>query len=276
MREAALSAGPFLRWAGGKRWLLREVPTLLGSFAVGRYHEPFLGGGSMFFGFAPPGWSYLSDLNEELIETYEVVRDHPEAVGARLDRHPNSLSHYYKIRDENPSDPVERAARFVYLNHTSFNGIYRVNLDGRYNVPYGNRESTNTPTPDDLRAVARRLKRVTFGRGDFASVLDNVRSGDFVFLDPPYTVAHNLNGFIKYNHKLFSFEDQRRLRGVIDEIRSRDAYYLLTNAAHDSISKLFTIRGDRRLTLTRRNVIGGKNADRGRATELVFTNVVAR
>lgn len=271
--EVASVGSPFLRWAGGKRWLLQKIPEVLGPFQVGRYHEPFLGGGSIFFGLGPPGRSYLSDLNEELIETYQVVRGHPVEVARALHRHRNRLDHYYRVRDQRPKDPVARAARFIYLNHTSFNGVYRVNLDGRYNVPFGNRESPNFPTVNELVAISSRLRNVAFGAGDFAEALTKVKAGDLVFLDPPYTVAHNLNGFVKYNQRLFSFDDQRRLRAVVDEIRARKAFYLLTNAAHASISKLFDIAEDRRIEVARRNVVGGKNATRGTATEFLFTNL---
>jgi DNA adenine methylase len=161
------------------------------------------------------------------------------------------------------------------LNHTSFNGLHRVNLNGEYNVPYGNRRITHIPTLDQLQVVSTRLKEVILSEGDFATTSQHVAPGDLVFLDPPYTVAHNLNGFIKYNQRLFSFDDQQRLSCLIDEIRDRGAYYVLTNAAHESIARLFE-KGDARYELNRRNSIGGRQAVRGSATEYLFTNVSAR
>lgn len=268
------SVAPFLRWAGGKRWLLNKLSEVIGAFEVKGYHEPFLGGASMFFGLNPSGPSHLADLNAELIETYTQVRDHPVAVASLLDKYENRLDAYYRVRDERPRKALERAARFIFLNHTSFNGIYRVNLDGEYNVPFGNRESPNVPTEQDLLAVAARLAGSTLTVSDFESVTKRVRKGHLVFLDPPYTVAHNNNGFVKYNQKLFSFEDQRRLKCVIDKIKAKRAFYILTNAAHSSISELFD-SDDRKLEITRRNSIGGKAADRGSATEFLFTNVPA-
>lgn len=263
---------PFLRWAGGKRWLLFQLPGLVAMPEFNNYHEPFLGGGSVFLGLNPTGTAYLSDLNVELIEAYQQVRRKPGEVADLLAGHPNSLPHYYAVRDESPSKAVERAARFIYLNHTSFNGIYRVNLDGKYNVPYGNREVLHIPTDPELKAISRRLRSAKLTAGDFADSIDNVCQSDLVFLDPPYTVAHNNNGFVKYNQRLFSFEDQRRLRALIDEIKSRGAFYIMTNAAHQSIADLFDC-GDRRLEVSRRNTIGGVNANRGRASEFVFTNL---
>lgn len=270
--KAATAVTPVLRWAGGKRWLVPTLPKLLESTKFKEYHEPFLGGGSVFFGVAPRGMSYLRDLNPELIETYECIRDEPDEVAKALRGHSNTEEHYYKLRDMAPIRPADRAARFLYLNHTSFNGIYRVNLKGIYNVPYGYRANPQIPTRDQLLAVSRRLSNAVLSSGDFADALPNIKEGDLVFLDPPYTVAHNHNGFIKYNQKLFSFKDQQRLSLFIDAVRKCGAHYVMTNAAHSSIADLFE-KGDRRIETSRRNSIGGNLAARGRATEFLFTNV---
>ena len=127
------------------------------------------------------------------------------------------------------------------------------------------------PTERDLLAVSARLQKAIVYSADFAECLENVSSGDLVFLDPPYTVSHNYNGFVKYNQKLFSWEDQTRLSEVVDVIKRKDAYYILTNAAHPSIVELFD-KGDRRILTSRRNAIGGRSASRGTATEYMFTN----
>jgi DNA adenine methylase len=263
---------PVLRWAGGKRWLVPSLPELLGEHRFNSYHEPFLGGASVFLGIAPEGKSYLGDLNAELIETYERIRDDPDGVAERLRPHKNTEDYYYKLRTSKPRTGNGRAARFIYLNHTSFNGIYRVNLAGTYNVPYGHRHTYAMPEKTWLREVSNRLQGVDLRVGDFADCLPNVAAGDLVFLDPPYTVAHNNNGFIKYNQHLFSFSDQQRLSALVDAIRERDAFYILTNAAHDSIAQLFA-KGDRRITTRRRNNVGGAAAARGSAIEFLFTNL---
>lgn len=263
---------PILRWAGGKRWLVPDIPALIGDQRFNNYHEPFLGGASVFFGLAPEGKAYLSDLNTELIETYTTIRDDPNGVADLLRRYKNDAEHYYKARTSKPRTQKGRAARFIYLNHTSFNGIYRVNLAGTYNVPYGRRAKVTVPDRAWLRAVSDRLQGADLRAGDFADCLPNVTQGDLVFLDPPYTVAHNNNGFIKYNQHLFSFQDQHRLSAIVDEIKRRGAFYILTNAAHDSIAALFE-KGDRCLLTRRRNIIGGAAAGRGSATEFLFTNL---
>lgn len=263
---------PVLRWAGGKRWLVPFLPELIGEVRLNNYHEPFLGGASVFLGISPEGKSYLSDLNADLIETYQTIRDDPDGIAERLATHKNTADHYYKTRASKPRTPHGRAARFIYLNHTSFNGIYRVNLAGVYNVPYGRRSNIVMPDREWLRKVSDRLQGVELRIGDFADCLPNVTEGDLVFVDPPYTVAHNNNGFIKYNHHLFSFDDQHRLSKLIDVVKERGAYYILTNAAHASIADLFD-NGDRRIGTSRRNNVGGASAQRGSATEYLFTNL---
>jgi DNA adenine methylase len=264
-----------LRWAGGKRWLLPKIRQLVGDRDVHAYHEPFLGGASIFLGLPEFSTAYLRDTNAELIAAFRAIRARPVKVAKLVAAFANDSETYYKVRVSAPTDRFERAARFIYLNHTSFNGIYRVNLNGVYNVPFGNRRSPQIPTAEHLKRVAQRLERATLDVGDFADCLKRVEEGDLVFLDPPYTVAHNNNGFIKYNQKLFRFEDQERLSTLIDEIRQRGAYYILANAAHPSIAKLFTRTWNNRIETSRRNSIGGVNAQRGSATEYLFTNLKA-
>ena len=265
---------PFLRWAGGKRWLVHRMPEILGSTQYNNYYEPFLGGGSIFFGLHPLKNSYLSDVNTELINAYIQVRKSPRAVSHELDRHQNSSAYYYEIREKVYSDATKRAAQFIFLNHTSFNGLHRVNLSGKYNVPYGNRKSTRIPSLEQLIQISTRLKLAKLSSADFEKTLGSAKKGDLVFLDPPYTVAHSNNGFIEYNRRLFAFEDQGRLAVAIDRLRTKGAFFIMTNAFHDSIAELFE-RGDRRLIMTRANAIGGKSAQRGSASEYLFTNLPA-
>lgn len=261
-----------LRWAGGKRWLLPKLRELVSGVDLGAYHEPFLGGASVFLGLPSFSTAYLSDSNSELIETFLTIRDHPKRVADLARSYANDETTYYEIRALAPDGRIGRAARFLYLNHTSFNGIYRVNLKGVYNVPFGHGRTAYIPTADQLREVAARLKGAMVWASDFADCATRVNAGDLVFLDPPYTVAHNNNGFIKYNQKLFSFEDQIRLSQLIDELKDRGAYYILTNAAHDALAELFD-KGDTRIETSRRNSIGGMNAVRGSGTEYLFTNL---
>lgn len=263
---------PFLRWAGGKRWLVSYLAEMTAAVKIRNYHEPFAGGAAVFFGIDFGGHSYLSDLNADLIETYAAVQGSPDQVWERLRQYRNTEEDYYAARAAKPRTPTNRAARFIFLNHTSFNGLYRVNLRGEYNVPFGYKPSDNRPDLAQLRSASARLNSATLAVGDFVGALRNVAEGDLVFLDPPYTVAHNNNGFVKYNDRLFLFADQQRLSSVIDQLRDRGAYYVMTNAAHASIAELFD-KGDRCVETSRKNNVGGRTAARGRATEYLFTNL---
>lgn len=268
---ATLVASP-LRWVGGKRWVIPKLKKLLGETEISTYHEPFLGGASIFLALGPFTHANLSDTNSELISTFETIRDHPTRVANQAQRYARDEATYYEVRASLPSGKIEEAARFLYLNHTSFNGIYRVNLAGVYNVPFGKERIAHIPSAEQLRAVSERLQKATLRAGDFADCIDQVSAGDLIFLDPPYTVAHNENGFVKYNQRLFSFEDQHRLSELVDQIKERDAHYILANAAHHSIVELFD-KGDTLIETSRRNSVGGTNAIRGSAKEYLFTNL---
>ncbi|MCE4566108.1 Dam family site-specific DNA-(adenine-N6)-methyltransferase [Maribellus sp. CM-23] len=262
---------PFLRWAGGKNWLVKHLDLILPKDGFNNYHEPFLGGASMFLSIYPKNEAFLSDLNRELIETYSTLKVNPEGIIDILRTFENTEKFYYQIRERRYEDPLEQAARFVFLNQTSFNGIYRVNLNGKYNVPYGYR-TKDFLEAEKLRLVSKRLKNATLDYGDFTIVESRIQKGDLVFLDPPYTVSHNDNGFIKYNQKLFSLDDQKRLSDLIDFIKAKEAFYILTNAAHKTIEEIFD-KGDRVLKINRASLIGGANAERGQTTECIFTNI---
>lgn len=236
------------------------------------YHEPFLGGASVFLYLRPQNISYLSDLNTELISAYIALRDQPLETIDVLSSYENTEKFYYKIRDCIPQTEIEKAARFIYLNQTSFNGIYRVNLKGKYNVPYGYRNKSFLDK-ECLLSVSRALQGAVLQPGDFDIVRENLQANDLVFLDPPYTVSHNDNGFIKYNQKIFSLEDQIRLSELINFINDAGAFYILTNAAHRAIEEIFD-NGDRRIELQRASTIGGVNAQRGQTSEYIFTNIM--
>jgi DNA adenine methylase len=271
VNETIEIAKPFLRWAGGKSWLLKHIDSILPENGYNTYHEPFLGGGSVFLALNPKA-AFLSDLNGELIETYCTLKESPEEIINCLRHYKNTERFYYSIRSNSPENRIEKAARFIYLNQTSFNGIFRVNLRGEYNVPYGFR-TKDFLEPEKLRQVSKRLQSSKLLTGDFTVVLNNIKEKDLVFLDPPYTVSHNHNGFIKYNQKLFSLDDQVRLSSLIDEIKGRGAYYILTNAAHPRIQEIFS-KGDSILKKSRASLIGGISAQRGHTEEFVFTNVI--
>ncbi|WP_101723154.1 DNA adenine methylase [Eggerthella timonensis] len=261
---------PFLKWAGGKNWLIRYLPTIVGDLEFKCYHEPFLGGASVFF-FLNPNKAFLSDSNVDLIDTYKAVRSDVELVISQIKSWPINETTYYEIRSLKAEDRHIRAARFIYLNRLSFNGIYRVNRSGEYNVPYGHRDNYQFDF-DRIRKASEALANASITAGSYQSSLEKVKRNDLVFLDPPYTVAHNNNGFIAYNKKLFSIDDQFNLRKYIEAIRSRGAYFILTNAAHDTIRDIFEGCGSK-IELSRFSGLGGKKAERRIIEECIFTNV---
>lgn len=263
---------PFVRWAGGKTWFTTYLQQLVAGLHIEHYHEPFLGGGAVFFSLEHTKRSYLSDANQQLVNTYIQVRDNPQQVIESFLQFRNTEEDYYRVRDEFSQDnTVENAARFIFLNQTSFNGIFRVSKAGVYNVPYGFRKTWQYDVTRILQA-SDKLKNTRIVSGDFEINKYRIKAHDLVFLDPPYTVSHNNNGFIEYNQKLFSLEDQYRLSQYIDYIKHKGAYYILTNASHQVIAEIFE-KGDRRIELGRQSTVGGRNATRQRIQEYIFTNI---
>ena len=264
---------PFLRWAGGKTWFVPHLPDILKTIQFEHYHEPFLGGGAIFFALDLGKKSYLSDANPELINTYIQIRDNPDQVAYFFTQFQNTQADYYRIRDLLiPQSPEEMAARFLFLNQTSFNGLFRVNRNGTYNVPYGFRKDWKYDI-ERLYSAGKKLKKTRIECGDFEINKYRIKRHDLVFLDPPYTVSHNNNGFIEYNQNLFSIEDQHRLNHFIDYIKRKDAYYILTNAAHQAILDIFDKDDDRTIEFKRQSLIGGKKVKRMEISEYIFTNI---
>lgn len=264
------TSAPFLKWAGGKRWLASTYAELLPE-SYKRYHEVFLGSGALFFSMRPQQ-ATLSDLNEELIECYSVLRDEWESVVVRLHHHQNhhSKDYYYEVRSSKPRLLANRAARFIYLNRTCWNGLYRVNLKGEFNVPVGTKTNVLLEA-DNFEALSALLKKTELLAADFEEVIDKAQSGDFIFADPPYTVRHNFNGFVKYNEKIFRWEDQIRLRDCLVRASNRGCLVLLTNANHPSVIELYE-NDFELISLSRHSVIAADSKNRGLYEELVVRN----
>lgn len=236
-RECAIK--PFLKWAGGKSQLISELSRFV-PVLFNRYIEPFIGGGAFFF-YLNPEQAIISDSNEELIITYKTVRDDVEAVIKILSSFTNDERFFYKIRSQVPdflSNP-ERAARLLYLNKTCFNGLYRVNKKGEFNVPYSKRTGEFF-NPDDLRNAAEFLAHTLIYTGDYLDVLRaNAQQNDFIFLDPPYYPVGKYSDFKRYTKEFFYIEDQVELKLEFDRLVELGCKVLLTNSDHPFILDLY-------------------------------------
>jgi len=261
---------PFLKWAGGKRWLVSKARELFPEKTnINHYIEPFLGSGAVFFHIQPDS-GYLSDVNEDLINTYSVIRDNWEdllELLVKYDRKHN-VDFYYSIRASRPREQIRKAARFIYLNRTCWNGLYRVNKKGEFNVPKGTKTKVLL-NEDDFSSVSNLLQLVDIRACDFETAIDRAEESDFVFIDPPYTVKHNLNGFVKYNEDIFTWDDQIRLRNAVLRAVDRGASILLLNADHRSIRTLYRGIGNK-LSIERVSVIAGNASARGVYSELAI------
>jgi DNA adenine methylase len=257
---------PLIKWPGGKRNLLRDILPLLPR-TYNRYYEPFVGSGALFFAIQPSK-ATLSDTNAELINLYIQVRDRPTELVNILKRYENSKHFYYKVRSSSPRLPVTRAARFLYLLTLSFNGIHRVNLRGMFNVPYGFKSHLATHDEELIHAASHALTGVTFRTVDFAKATARAREGDLLYFDPPYTVAHAHNGFVKYNETIFSWGDQVRLADHAKELARRGCYVFVSNADHPSVKNLY--RGFRVARIKRFSVIAASSEFRRQITETIY------
>jgi DNA adenine methylase len=230
---------PFLKWAGGKRWLISRLVRRLPKF--NRYYEPFAGSAGLFFALEPER-AVLADVNEELINCYHCVRDHCSGVIQALRKLRVDENTYYRVRDRlyESGDRIARAAYFIYLNKTCWNGLYRVNQRGHFNVPMGRRDATpKVFDSDHLMLASQKLKRAKLKVADFESAVRGAKPGDLVYFDPPYITTHLKNGFIKYNSKLFHHADELRLAGVACELARKGILVIVSNAAHPLIKQMY-------------------------------------
>lgn len=231
---------PFIKWPGGKRWAAAQVSELISGHLAGTYFEPFLGGAAVFFHLRP-AIAILSDVNKELIATYQAVRRDPDAVTQCLRRYQVTKEEYYRTRAQEPRDAISRAGRFLYLNRTAFAGLYRVNLQGKFNVPFGGGERTPAVLweREILAQAASALRRIRLKVSDFEPILNMAGPGDVAYCDPTYTVAHDNNGFVRYNERNFSWDDQQRLAKAAKAATRRGAFVVISNANHSSIRDLY-------------------------------------
>ncbi|MHA1223735.1 MAG: DNA adenine methylase [Candidatus Heimdallarchaeaceae archaeon] len=240
-----LDLKPILKWAGGKRGLIEKYKPFFPK-KFNKYYEPFFGGGAIFFYLFTQGFikeAKLSDINQELINVYIVTRDKVEELIDELKsgKYINEKEVFYRIRAEEPSDAVTRAARLIYLNRTCYNGLYRVNKQGKFNVPFG-RYPKNVRIFDEenLRNVSESLKNVELASEDFEEAVKNAQEGDFVYFDPPYVPLTTTADFTDYTSEGFGLKEQERLAKVFKELDERGCLVMESNSSAPIIWKLYT------------------------------------
>ncbi len=271
---------PFVKWAGGKRQL---IPVLNKEFPqkFGTYFEPFLGGGAVLFHLLsqnPNQKCSVSDLNSDLVLTYITIRDRVEELISSLKKHSKKYSddknsYYYKIREKEPKEQIEKSSRLIFLNRTCFNGLYRVNSKGKFNVPLGRYSNPNIVNEENLMAVSRILqsKKITITCRDFSSILGDAKKDDFIYFDPPYQPVSQTANFTSYTNRDFNFEDLKRLADLCNDLDSKGCKVVLSNSNTSEVKEMF----DRNWKIKKIQVNRAINSDSKKRTghsELVIKN----
>lgn len=239
---------PFVKWAGGKRQLIPILHQNLPE-SFGTYYEPFLGGGALLFHILTDKNGQkcsISDLNSDLVLAYTTIRDRIDTLISSLKSHEknyqkDSKSYYYSVRESSPRNEVEKTSRLIFLNRTCFNGLYRVNSKGKFNVPLGKYTNPNIVNEENLRAVSSVLQtnRISIKCRDFESVLRDAKKGDLVYFDPPYQPVSSTANFTSYTTKNFTYDDLTRLADLCLKLDSKECHVLLSNSDSKEVSDIF-------------------------------------
>lgn len=271
---------PFVKWVGGKRQLLRQFRDM-GLYPpddfdplTNTYFEPFVGGGAVFFDLLPKK-AELSDLNSELVTTYNVIKNHVDELVKSLKKHKYDKQYYLKVRAEKPKElsDVEVASRFIYLNRTGFNGMYRVNSKGEFNVPFGKYTNPIICDEENLRKVSKALQKVTIKKQDYKTVLKKAKKGDFVYFDPPYYPVSKTASFTSYTADSFLEEEQTELRDTFVELHKRGCFVMLSNSDTPLINDLYSgIKSVKVSKVAAGRAINSNATKRGKISEVLVTN----
>lgn len=265
---------PLVKWVGGKRQLMFELLKNMPE-SYNRYFEPFIGGGALFFELQPEN-GYISDMNAELINLYSVVRDNVYELIQDLNKHEITKDYFLKIRNldrtkkYNTLSNVEKAGRFIYLNRTCFNGMYRVNAQGQFNVPFGNYKNPRIVDADNLINCSKLLKNTEIKCADFSEVLNKVKKGDFVYFDPPYVPLSETSSFTSYTKDGFDIDMQFKLREVCDELDSMGVKFMLSNSDTKLVHELYSSYKINKVFASR--AINANANGRGKITEVLVKN----
>jgi len=270
------SVPTFVKWAGGKKQLLQEIVRFKPK-KFNNYIEPFVGGGAVYFFVQKnyDGRAFISDINQELITTFKIIRDKPLELIKLLKEHRknHNKEYYYKIRDDfdiEKSTPLEIAGRFIYLNKTCFNGLYRVNSKGKFNVPIGSYKNPSIFNEKDLIIASKLLKRTEINVADFKEVVNHAKKGDFVYFDPPYLPISKTSNFTSYTKKTFLEKEQKELAEVFKVLNKKGCFVMLSNSDHPLIKNLYS--GFNFHTVKANRAISCIGSGRGKINELIITN----
>lgn len=268
---------PVLKWAGGKRQLLDTlIPLVPKDYSI--YCEPFVGGGALFFALQPQS-ACINDVNHELIRVYTVIKNDVDALIEQLKQFQNNKDQFYEIRswDRNKDkythlSDIEKAARIIYLNKTCFNGLFRVNASGEFNVPFGNYANPNIVNEPVLRAISFYFNNseIVFNAVDYAEILKNLPDNAFVYLDPPYDPVSVTANFTSYTKDGFSRDEQIKLRKCCDELNERGIKFMLSNSATDFICDQYSKYNIEIISAKR--LVGADASKRGRIQEVIVRN----
>lgn len=261
---------PVIRWAGGKRLIVSRLLDFLPK-TFGTYFEPMIGSGALFFALGPRR-AVLADVNPELMNFYKVIQTDPRLFYSAISLLRASRSRYYQLRKADPSSQLNRAVRFFYLIRLSWNGIYRVNREGKFNVPFGGRSPKELVTLEAIEKASRALKKVHLLCGDFEETTATARAGDLVYLDPPYPKgAVTDNGFDRYHKTKFTLDDHKRLHDHAQRLAARGVYVLMTEAPTRDIIGLYD--GQFNIELVKSTcLIAADSESRGFVNEAVITS----
>jgi len=271
---------PFVKWVGGKRQLLTQFrklnlyPPNKFNIKTGRYFEPFVGGGAVFFDLLPEK-GFLSDLNNELVTTYNVIKNDVEKLIISLKKHKVNKDYFLKIRAQHPDSlsDVSIASRFIFLNRTCFNGLYRVNSRGGFNVPFGANKNPLICDETNLRKVSKALQSIEIKHQDYKEVLKKAKKGDFVYFDPPYYPISKTASFTSYTAQGFLDKEQTELRDTVLELNKRGCFVMLSNSDTPFINKIYSgFKGIHITKVEAGRAINSNGSGRGKITEVLVTN----
>ena len=280
-KQFLLRPKPFVKWAGGKRQLIPILSENLPQ-TMGTYFEPFLGGGALLFHILSERDGQIcriSDLNSDLVLTYITIRDKPDELIYSLKNHAkryqkDSKSYYYSIRESNPRSAVEKTSRLLFLNRTCFNGLYRVNSKGKFNVPLGRYTNPNIVNEENIRSVSQVLqsRKVSIKCLDFETVLDDAKKDDLVYFDPPYQPVSNTANFTSYTHKSFTYDDLKRLAKLCLKLDSKGCKVMLSNSNSQDVVEMFAEKQWRLKKIKANRSINSNSKKRTGHFELLIKN----